>query len=201
MLIFGSRAANLITLQSNNAICPSCQTKGSIVISVYSRHVHIFWIPIFPIGKAGASQCQHCKLALNDDQMPEDIRKDYFTLSGTKKVPMWQFSGTALISIIVIFNIFSSSQTKNRYDAYFSNPLIGDVYVYHKKNGNISSFKISQITNDSLYGKQNRFETNGFAGINQIDKDENYSESESVISRVEIKKMYLSSKIVESDRK
>lgn len=201
MLIFGSRAVNLITLQSNNAICPGCGTKGSTVISVYSRHVHITWIPFFPIGKAGASQCQHCKLVLNDDQMPEDIRKDYFTLSRTKKIPKWQFSGTVLISIIVIFNIFSSNQTKNKYDAYFTNPLIGDVYVYHKKNGNLSSFKITQITNDSLYGKQNRFETNRLAGLDQIAKDENYSESESVISREEIKKMYLSSKIFEIDRK
>ena len=80
MLIFGSRAVNLITLQSNNGICPSCGTVGSTVIGVYSKHVHIFWVPIFPIGKEGVSQCQHCKYTVNDDDMPEDIRREYFTL-------------------------------------------------------------------------------------------------------------------------
>lgn len=201
MLIYGTKAVHLITSQSNFAVCPSCGLKGSTIISVYSKHFHLFWVPIFPIGKVSVSQCQHCKLALDEDKMPEYLRKECFALEETHKTPKWQFIGTFIFAIIIIYFMFFKSQIKNKYDLYLSNPLSGDVYLYYRENGSLSSFKIVKSTNDSLYIKQNIYEANSKSELSQLNNDENYSQLVSAVARKEIKRMDMLSKIIDIQRK
>ncbi|MGB3182247.1 MAG: hypothetical protein WBB45_12705 [Cyclobacteriaceae bacterium] len=92
MLIYGSKATHLKSAQSKTATCDSCGTKGNVNMSVFSRHAHVFWIPVFPIGKTGASQCGHCKHTLTTREMPDDMKSEYKNLSADTSVPFWKMT-------------------------------------------------------------------------------------------------------------
>ena len=103
MLIYGTKAVHLKTEELKNSICPSCGTQGSLILSVFRKHAHVFWIPLFPIGKKGMSQCQHCKNLLEPKEMPETIKREYDNLKNKVKGPIWQFIGLVLIVLLFIW--------------------------------------------------------------------------------------------------
>ncbi|WP_299900212.1 zinc-ribbon domain-containing protein [uncultured Aquimarina sp.] len=102
MIIYGSKSVHLKSERSEISVCPNCGTQGSLVLSVYRRHAHIFWIPLFPIGKKGLSQCQHCKNVLYTKEMPLSIRKEYDLLKNKAKGPLWQFAGLGILIITIV---------------------------------------------------------------------------------------------------
>ena len=54
MIIYGSKAVHLKSAQPPTAVCPSCGQTGTTVLTQgYSKHAHVFWIPLFPIGRIG----------------------------------------------------------------------------------------------------------------------------------------------------
>ena len=133
MIVYGSNSKHLKTEQSKHTTCPNCETKGSLVFSVYRRHAHVFWIPLFPIGKVGASQCQNCQNVLEKGEMPKDIKAEYQAFSETAKGPIWQFSGLVLIAALVIWIKFSIDEDTKTEQQYISSPQIDDIYEYKIK--------------------------------------------------------------------
>ncbi len=103
MIIYGSRSVHLKSTQADKITCPNCQTENSLILSVFGKHAHVFWIPLFPIGKKGFSQCQHCKQVLETREMPEQIKTAYKILKKDSKYRVWQYSG--LIAFLVLFVI------------------------------------------------------------------------------------------------
>ena len=91
MIVFGTRAAHIKSVLSKQAVCPNCNEKGSIIISVFRKHAHIFWIPMFPIGKRGISQCQNCKNVLSTKEMPDSIRNKYKASRRKQRTPYGSF--------------------------------------------------------------------------------------------------------------
>lgn len=102
MIIYGSKSVHLKSERSETSVCPNCEIRGSLILSVYRRHAHIFWIPLFPIGKKGFSQCQHCKNVLYTKEMPVSIQKEYDQLKNKAKGPLWQFAGLGILIITII---------------------------------------------------------------------------------------------------
>ena len=108
MIIYGSKLAHLKSEQSRNTTCESCDSKGTVVFSVFSKHVHVFWIPLFPVGKKVFSECLHCKKVLKTKEMPNDFKQEYKIIKSDSKVPVWQFSGLILIVLIILWGVFDS---------------------------------------------------------------------------------------------
>lgn len=200
MIIYGTNSAHLNTIQSDSATCPNCNTKGSIILSVYRRHAHIFWIPLFPIGKVGASQCQNCKSVLETKEMPEDIKREYDNLKRDSKGPIWQFAGLAIILIFITWVAYANEENKKMELEYLAAPSVGDVYEYKIDKGSYSSFKVVDILSDSLVIAPNEYEINKMEEVDEIDKPENYSEMTYSISKEEVRKMYDSGEIFDINR-
>lgn len=110
MIIYGSKAVHVKSTQPKTITCPSCGTKGSLVLSLYRKHAHIFWIPLFPIGKKGVSQCQHCKNVLEYKDMPAPIKEEFKILKSEAKGPIWQYAGLVLIAILIAWGGYASGQ-------------------------------------------------------------------------------------------
>ncbi|NND77630.1 MAG: hypothetical protein HKN39_05555 [Flavobacteriales bacterium] len=51
MVIYGSSATHIGTVQPQGAVNPNFQEKDTTSISVFSKHTYVFWIPLFPIEK------------------------------------------------------------------------------------------------------------------------------------------------------
>ena len=101
MIIYGTKPVHLKTTKFPRATCTNCNTQGSLKFSIYSSHFHIFWIPIFPYGKKGFSECEHCKQGLKLKKMPESYKREYDKLKDEVRTPVWQFSGLVLLISLI----------------------------------------------------------------------------------------------------
>jgi hypothetical protein len=177
MIIYGSRAAHLKSAQSKTAVCPGCNTKGSLVFSVYSRHAHIYWIPLFPFGKTGGVECRLCTYSAVGKQMPHDIKKEYDYLKYQTRTPFWQFAGLGILLVILSWIVFIIQTHEDKELTYIAAPMVGDVYEYQTEGKTYSTLKVIEISSDSIYLSPNIYETNKRTSTDQIDIAENYSTS------------------------
>ncbi|ADV49522.1 hypothetical protein Celal_2228 [Cellulophaga algicola DSM 14237] len=200
MIIYGTRSAHLHSVQKTTPVCPNCEEKGTLLISVYRKHAHIFWVPIFPLGKSGASHCKNCKQALRSNEMPEPLKKEYQIIKKETKGPIWQFSGVFIAFFFLIFAGFTSQNNKKLEQEYLNQPMAGDVYEYRVANKQFSTMKVIQVDSDSLFIALNDFEISEASRIYKIDSPENYPDVVYGFSKKEITAMYSSGKIFDINR-
>lgn len=100
LFFYGSKAPLLASERLNTATCPHCDNQGTLVNSVFGRYAHLFWIPLFPVGKPGITECTHCKYAMREKEMPEDVKREVFNLKETAKRPLWHFLGLGIIGFL-----------------------------------------------------------------------------------------------------
>ena len=114
MILFGSRAPLLKSAQSRTAACPHCGNHGTLVYSIYSKHAHIFWIPLFPMGRIGVAECRHCKYAMSPGEMPVQVKEEYTEIKKDKdiRIPIWQYTGLGIIGLIIGFAIVMNTIEK-----------------------------------------------------------------------------------------
>lgn len=96
MIIYGSKAKEVAS-ETVSDKCQNCGAQDKIELHVFQKYAHIFWIPLFPTGKTGVSQCHHCKQVLKLKEMPASLRTSYNTIRAKGKTPAWMFSGLAII--------------------------------------------------------------------------------------------------------
>jgi hypothetical protein len=179
MIIYGRRGTHLKSARLTHVTCPQCGTTGSMTASVFGQYAHIFWIPFFPIGKTGGSQCQHCKHVLKEKEMPPSVRAGYLGLVKETKVPIWNFVGLAILAISITVGAYSSGETAKIEEGYLKAPAKGDLYQVLVE-GNYTTFRVEEVNTDSLVVSWNNYGVTKATGLYKIDKDENYSESVSM---------------------
>ena len=200
MIIFGLRNAHVKTVKSETSTCESCGKHGSILLSTFRRHIHVFWIPMFPVGKNGFSECQHCKNVLEPKEMPAPLKREFDGLKSDAKGPIWQFSGLGLIAVLVVVGIYTSGQDKEQELIYISSPVEGDVYEYKIEARSYSTLKVVAVSDDSVFVSPNEYETSRRSKIYKIDKAENYADYTFGISREKLKEMYDAGDIFDINR-
>jgi hypothetical protein len=201
MIIYGSKAVHLKAIQPKALTCPSCNTQGSTVVSVFRRHAHIFWIPLFPIGKKGFSQCQHCKHVIEPKEMPESFRREYEFLKDDSKGPAWQFVGLGIIAVLIALIAYTSGENAKQELAYIETPQEGDVYEYKIENGSYSTLKVIGTSKDSVFVTPNDYVINKMSQLHKIDKAENYADFSYGVSKNRLKEMYDSGEIFDINRR
>lgn len=200
MIIYGTRAVHLKSAQPQSIVCPHCGQADTTILSTYSKHAHIFWIPLFPIGKVGYSMCTHCKQTLEYKDMSRDLQQQYNNLKAETRVPIWQFSGLGLIAVFIAFGAYSSGQEEKNRLEYVANPLAGDVYKYKTDDKSYSTLKVISVSADSVFVSPNKYQTDKMSGIYKIDKAENYPDEAYGISRNDVKQMLSDNDIYDIDR-
>lgn len=196
MLIFGSRSAYVRSVELNSADCLSCGQHGSLVLRIFRKHAHIFWVPLFPIGKTGFSECRHCKNVLRPKEMPEEVRSEYQRLKAQGGGPIWQFSGLVIFLALFVAGYFANKQDKAEEQKYLAAPQKGDVYEYKLAAGRYSTLKIVSTSEDSVFVVPNDYEINKMSKVRTIDKPLNYTKSPYGISKEMLKKMHDSGEIM-----
>jgi C4-type Zn-finger protein len=202
MIIYGSRTYQLKSIQLTNEHCPHCGTQGSVAMFTMARYAHIFWIPFFPLGRVSVTQCQHCKQTLEENQMPAQIKAYHHRNLSETRLPLWQFSGLALIFMAIVFGAFANKADAEERSAFLQDPKVGDVYELKTGEGNYTTFRLMDITTDSVIVNYNSYEVNKVTGLPQIDKEENYVDSlVYILSRTELDSMHREGNILDINRK
>ena len=201
MIIYGWKSSHIRTSKQPNLTCPSCQEKGGIISSIYGRYIHVFWIPLIPLGKTGGTQCNACGKTYKAKEMPEDIKREYKDFKSNTSMPIWHLSGMVIIALIVGFSMISKKvEAKNELE-YISNPLAGDVYEYETDVNNYTTLKVVEVANDSIYFLYNNYAFSTKSGINKIDADSCYDQEIYVMANNKLKEMFDDGTIYDINRK
>jgi len=200
MIIFGSRAKLLEGGKMVGGACPSCHKSNSLVCSVISKYAHLFWIPLFPMGKKGVVECKHCKLVEEEKDLPDELKEQCKLAKSEFSTPLWQFTGLAILVVFFTIGGIGSSMDNKKDLEYVANPAVGDVYRYKDKDGTYSTWKVAGITQETVAVLDNIYGISTMSGISEIDIADNYVDLGVEIMRVNLPEMYESGMIYEIDR-
>ncbi|NKI32433.1 hypothetical protein [Croceivirga thetidis] len=200
MIIYGSRSTHLKSSNLPNAKCPCGESKGKLTASVFGRHVHVFWIPLFPVGKKAVFECKQCHKGFKKKELGEDAKLAYKNFKGTVKTPLWKYTGLAIIAILIGMGIYSSIQNDKKVVEYLENPAMFDTYTFKTESNYYSTFKIVEVFQDSVFVNYNDYETDKISGIRKIDLKKNYSSEVYVLTNNAIKSMFDQGYIKDIDR-
>ena len=177
MIIYGYRSTHLKSGQLPNAKCPCGESQNKMTVSVFGRHVHIFWIPLFPAGKTAVFECQQCHKGFKKKELNDDGKLAYKNFKTTVKTPIWKYSGLAIIAVLIAFGFYSSKQDEAKIAAYVAQPAMFDVYTFRTESNYYSTFKVLEVFKDSMYVSYNAMETNKLSRVRDIDIPKNYQDS------------------------
>jgi hypothetical protein len=199
MIIYGSKGKEL----ANDIVtdkCENCGAQNQIHLHVFQKYAHVFWIPFFPIGKTGVSECNNCKQVLKLKQMPSALRMSYDNLKSQTKTPIWMFAGLALIAVLVISGVISDREKDKRNAQLFVAPKAGDIFEIKTKDNQYTIYKVYKVEGDSVFIQTNNFEVNTISGIADL-KNKEYSDEYYGFSKTELKEMLKKGEIVDIERR
>lgn len=199
MIIYGIRNKELIKEHITDK-CPDCGTQNSIDMHVFQKYAHVFWIPFFPLGKTGVSQCDHCKQVLKLKEMPSSLANTYENLKSQTKTPIWTFTGLALVAVLITIGIISDKKKDERNAQLILTPRAGDIFEIKTKDNQYTLYKVDQVEGDSIFVQASNYEVNKLTGLNDL-KKKDYSSDIYGFSKTELKEMFNKGEIIDIDRK
>lgn len=199
MIIYGSRSKELAKEILMDK-CQNCGKTNCIDMHVFQKYAHVFWIPFFPMGKSGVSQCDHCKQVLKLKEMPASLKASYDNLKSNAKTPIWMFSGLALIAALVVFATISDKKKDEKNAQLILTPQAGDIFEIKTKDNQYTVYKVDQVQGDSVFIQPSNYEVNKLTGLTEVKRKE-YSSDIFGVSKSDLKKMLADGEIIDIDRK
>ncbi|MGS2727104.1 zinc-ribbon domain-containing protein [Psychroserpens sp. BH13MA-6] len=75
LIFFGTRSSRIQSQKvTSHTVCPHCESQNSFIATIFGTYFHIFWIPMFTLGKRTIVECSHCKKTYDEKELPESIR-------------------------------------------------------------------------------------------------------------------------------
>lgn len=140
-IFFGSRASNIGNFDIPNSSCDYCHNTGTQRISVFGKYAHIFWIPIFSIGKNAVAECTHCKRTIEEKDFSASLKHLYQENKSRAKRPFWHWLGLgivgSLIFLIALIGITSEKDPRSQllnsdFDKMTSSPSMESDSISYK---------------------------------------------------------------------
>lgn len=104
MIIWGIRTKSLTGENLNTVECPKCGNRDFLTSGLL-RYMHIFWIPLFVVGKKPSIQCSQCQKILEKKELTSDLKKEIKSIVFTNRKTMPKNFG--IIAITVVLAAFS----------------------------------------------------------------------------------------------
>lgn len=202
MIFYGTRSKQLIK-EAIPANCPNCGTMNSLELYVFQKYAHVYRLPVFPLGKTGVSQCDHCKQVLEKKQMPPQLLAEYDTLKAKTKTPFWMYTGASLFVVLIVIALFANQQRIKENAQWILAPQSGDVYEYKTSEGQYTLLMVNDVQGDTVFVRQNQYEVNLRKGLRKL-KEKGSAAYESELyafSKKELKEMLDKEEILDIDRK
>lgn len=158
LFLFGTRSTTVATSPLPDLACAHCHTPEALLCTVVSRYIHLFWIPVLPIGKASATVCMHCKQVLIPSQMPAYYRGPVQALQQQARTPLAHFWLLATFGVITIYGLVAglfrkSDQAVEPASKDVATEVVGSRYkVNINPDGRLYDLvEVTSVTPDSVY--------------------------------------------------
>jgi hypothetical protein len=202
MIFYGTKS-KLVATEQLPGKCQNCETANSVTMHVFQKYAHVFWIPFFPLGKYGVTECSHCKQVLRQKEMPSAMTASYETLKGQTKTPRWMFAGLLLTAVLITAGVIASKQNDERNAQLILTPQSGDVFEIKGKDDRYTLYKVAGVQGDSVFVQVNKYEVTRSSGLAELKRKEgnSYADEQLGFTRAELKQMLSSGEILNIDRK
>ena len=200
MIFYGTKGSHLHSERISGAKCNHCEQQDSHTISIFGKYFYIYWIPIFPLGKKGVSECNHCKATYERKDMSEQLKLAHDNVKRKTKTPFTHWIGSLLIGGLIAFGIYASKQHEKDVVVYINNPQVNDIIEYKSSASAYSTLKVTKVTNDSVFFVANSMEIARQSKLYKIDKEENYNAEHFGISLINYKKAFDDNEFLDVDR-
>ncbi len=200
MIFFGTKGAHLYSEKVNGIKCNHCEQQTAHTISIFGRYFYIWWIPIFPLGKKGVSECNHCKVTYKRKEMSEQLKLAYDNVKRNTKTPITHWIGSLLIIGLIVFAFYSANAHKKDVTNYINAPQVNDIIDYKSSDNAYSTLKVTKVTSDSIFFIANSMEIRKRSRLYKIDKAKNYNAERYGISLLEYKQAFESKRFLDVDR-
>ncbi|GAB2967521.1 hypothetical protein GCM10027048_42810 [Hymenobacter coalescens] len=175
MIIYGHNSTHLRSGPVPAACCPACGTPESLRMSVFGRYAHVYWIPLFGIGKTGGVQCGRCRCALRHDELPEPLQPHFSALKARTHAPLWHFAGLLLLGLAALGSPAVDAWQHHRDEQRLAHPHVGDVYyIRAEEPGYYTLLKVVEVNGNSVRLRSNHYETDLEAEVDDLDLPKNY---------------------------
>ncbi|WP_374950641.1 hypothetical protein [Mucilaginibacter sp.] len=198
MIIYGTRA-KLLTSEIVAEPCPHCNYANVVQMNVFQKWAHIFWIPFFPIGKTGVSQCTHCAQVLQLKQMSPSLKISYDNMKGNVKTPLWTFSGLGIIALIAIVAVISERQKVEKVSKMLPHLRKGDILHIKLTEGAYTLAKVNRIQGDSVFVQFNSYQTDRSTDVESL-KSKDYVVKEEALTVADLKEMDKEKQVLDVER-
>src|SRR5882672_1182143 len=156
MIIYGVRSTQLAKEIIADK-CSGCGTQNSIELYVFQKYAHVFWIPLFPVGKTVVSQCDHCKQVLKQKEMPSSLLSTYESIKSQTKTPIWTFSGLAVIAILITIGVVNDQKNDQENAQLILAPKPGDIFEIKTRENQYTIYKVDEVQGDSVFIRINEY--------------------------------------------
>lgn len=200
MVIYGYNSAHLGTA-AVPAACPGCGAPEALRMSVFGRYAHVYWLPLFPLGKTGGAQCSHCQLVLRPRELPPPLKSHFRALKLRSRTPTRHFAGLLLTGTVVLaiggLGLWHQAQYKRR----LAQPHIGDLYhIRAEAPGYYTLLRVTAVNGNSVRLQQNNFETDEQGEIDQLNRPENYDAEAFDLTQLDLQIMQQQEQLVAVER-
>jgi hypothetical protein len=201
MIIYGSRATQLVK-EGLSDKCPHCGSY-SLQLYIFQRYAHVFWIPMFPIGKIGVAECTSCKKTWKKKEFSDTTRLSYQNLKSQAKTPAWTFTGLGVLAVIIGITIYSEQKKKEKSGKLILAPVAGDVFEIKLNDGQYTLYKVNDVRSDSVFVNLSEYETNMESGFGDLkNKGESAFSAVSIgLTKKQLKEMFDKGEIINVERK
>ncbi len=191
MIIFGLRSGKFEAVAAPTGDCSYCQGRGTVDLYFSKRYFHIFWIPIFPVGTVGISECSHCKQSLRKEQMAPTVQNAYTDARRAFKTSPKYFAGLILAALFVGAATIAAFMGLSNSKTYIQAPRAGDVYEV-KENGIYTLYRVKAITGDSVHLNAHLYEAAGLKEFRALKRDyaDSFSDENFALSRAQLQSMF-----------
>lgn len=191
MIIYGTKKKEI----ENEVLmekCPYCGHQNTVVMHVIQKYVHIFWIPLFPLRKIGATHCEFCKQVLMLKEMPPVLITAYSNLKAKSKTPVWTYTGLAILTFFIVNGKINDVQEKRRKAKIIMAPKCGDVYEVKLNENSYTLYKVDHIKQDSIYVRRNKYQCYFPSDIIKLNRkgDGGYENYFFLVEKSELKQMF-----------
>jgi hypothetical protein len=198
MIIYGYRTTGGKAEPLPHEKCPSCGEDGQMTMNIFTSYAHIFWIPLFPYRKFGVAHCSNCNATFEKKQMSDGLKRELTNVKSIVRNPIWTFTGTMLIAVLVVYGSMASSKATEEDKAFIENPAVNDVYSLKVDEG-YTLMKVIAVK-DSLIGIVTMdFVATKRSGLSKLKREKEYTDS-LVLSKSYLKGMYDEGKIIDIER-
>lgn len=204
MIVYGTSDARVHTAPLPGVPCPGCTAPDALQLTVFSRYVHLYWVPLFPFGKPAVARCGHCQQAWEGKALPAELRAPARALQQETHAPLWHWSGVVAVAVAAFLGWAALAGARNDRDdvAYLAQPRVGDIYTVRARadDANYSLLKVVAVKGPTVDVVPNDFQTDNSHPLDQLNAPAEYNKAAYSLTQFELQIMKNKGQLTGVDR-